>query len=112
MNSWGEKWGDNGFFKIKNASVLNLEYFDIFWTIGDLLSEEINAYDEDCKIKAKRIALSLPNEIENIPYKCQLCNKESLIKDFSGSIFSAKCPKCLMNFRPSAKELLENLYFR
>lgn len=33
MNSWGQKWADNGFFRIKNSEVLKLVFHDVFWDL-------------------------------------------------------------------------------
>ena len=44
LNSWGTKFGDNGYFKIKNIEVFapNFWLYDVFWYISDLNNEEIN----------------------------------------------------------------------
>ncbi len=40
MNSWGDQWGEGGFFKVENSNVLNFEYFDVYWTLNDLTKNE------------------------------------------------------------------------
>jgi hypothetical protein len=45
MNSYGDKWCDGGFFKIKDENVFKLEFFDIFWTLDDLKPEEKKLYE-------------------------------------------------------------------
>jgi len=36
MNSWGDDWADNGFFRVQNANVLpGLKFFDVSWTSDD-----------------------------------------------------------------------------
>jgi len=49
MNSWGQNWGDGGFFRVKDHTVLGIKFFDIFWTEDDLKSSEIKAYEEKSK---------------------------------------------------------------
>ena len=46
MNSWGQKWGDNGFFRVQNAEVLQLEFFDVYWTLNDLTEREKEYYHQ------------------------------------------------------------------
>jgi aminopeptidase C len=46
MNSWGQKWGDNGFFRVQNAEVLQLEFFDVYWTLNDLIEGEKECYHQ------------------------------------------------------------------
>lgn len=44
LNSWGTNWGDNGYFKVENANVLNAEFIDIFWELDDLDKNEKDNY--------------------------------------------------------------------
>ncbi len=44
LNSWGTNWGDNGYFKIENANVLNAEFIDIYWELDDLDKNEKDNY--------------------------------------------------------------------
>ena len=45
LNSWGKEWATNGYFKVKDANVLNMDFYDIFWFISDLSKEEIEMYN-------------------------------------------------------------------
>jgi len=47
MNSWGSDWADGGFFKVQNAAVLGLTFYDVFWYEEDLLPSEKEAYRRD-----------------------------------------------------------------
>ena len=40
----GNDFGDNGNFKIKNATVLNVKFYDIFWTKSDLSIKEMQEF--------------------------------------------------------------------
>ena len=44
LNSWGTDWGDNGYFKVENANVLNCEFIDIYWELDDLDKNEKDNY--------------------------------------------------------------------
>ena len=47
LNSWGDKWGDNGFFKIKDFSIFSsFRCFDVFFTLKDLTEYEKNEYQK------------------------------------------------------------------
>jgi hypothetical protein len=46
MNSWGPGFADRGFFRVQNQSVLNLGFFDIYWTLNDLKHSEIEAFNQ------------------------------------------------------------------
>ena len=46
LNSWGNNWADNGYFKVKSADVLGASFYDVFWYITDLTNEEINSFNE------------------------------------------------------------------
>ncbi|OXA43286.1 hypothetical protein Fcan01_21925 [Folsomia candida] len=44
MNSWGIDFANGGYFRVENADVLGLEFYDVFSHKSDLLKEEIQAY--------------------------------------------------------------------
>ena len=44
LNSWGTDWGDNGYFKVENANVLNCEFIDIYWELDDLDKNDKDNY--------------------------------------------------------------------
>ncbi|CAF3121366.1 unnamed protein product [Rotaria socialis] len=48
MNSWGTSFADNGFFKVRDQSVLNLSFYDVYWTLEDLKESEIRAFQSMC----------------------------------------------------------------
>ena len=54
LNSWGDQWGDNGFFKIKDFSVFQtFKCFDVFFTLKDLTDYEKNEYQKLVERKKK-----------------------------------------------------------
>lgn len=112
MNSWGVNWADGGFFKVKDHKVLSLQFFDVFWTEDQLLSEEKEAYKIYCQKESQKIVDQMPLNAKTLPYKCPNCQKESCIDQFDGNFLDAICPKCKKNFSPTLKELMLNLYFR
>ena len=59
LNSWGINWGDNGYFKVKNADVLNIKFREIFWGKNDLSRDEINYYNYYMNILENEIKQSL-----------------------------------------------------
>jgi C1A family cysteine protease len=48
LNSWGTSWGKGGFFTIESENVLEeMEFYDIYWCIGDLTKRENKSYLKD-----------------------------------------------------------------
>ena len=46
LNSWGETWGDMGYFRVQNPDVLALEFIDVYWTKEDLTEVEKIRYEK------------------------------------------------------------------
>lgn len=59
MNSWGNDWGDNGYFKVENADVLGIEFSEIYWDKSDLSPDEINSY----KVYMKNLEKNMDNAL-------------------------------------------------
>ena len=54
LNSWGDQWGDNGFFKIKDFTVFpKFRCFDVFFTLNDLTDYEKEEYQKLVERKKK-----------------------------------------------------------
>ena len=110
MNSWGQKWGDRGFFRIKNAEVLpNMRFFDIFWKECDLQPREKEAFKQKGTDIAKDISQDLVT-IYNLDYECPKCKKTSKVRDYTGHLLEAKCPKCHAQFKPDHVGVMQSLY--
>lgn len=45
-NSWGEKWADNGKFRIKKNNFVPIDFFDIYWETNELSNYERNLWDQ------------------------------------------------------------------
>ena len=111
MNSWGDQWADQGFFRVKNSDVLGLEFFDVFWTLNDLSKKEKKAYEIHGAEIAGKLLKSLKG-LQVVKYKCPLCTVESKVGNFSGRLLKAKCPACggTFNANKEGGDLALNLY--
>ena len=110
MNSWGQGFADGGFFRIEDQSVLNdTEFFDVYWTLNDLKSSEIKAYEREGIKRGKELLQTFPS-VQDLSYKCPKCNKISRVGEFSGHVLEAECPKCHQKFKPTNKEIMQSLY--
>ena len=45
LKSGDINFADNGYFRVKNADVLDVKFIDIFWYISDLSKEEVDAFN-------------------------------------------------------------------
>ena len=113
MNSWKDDWADNGFFRVQKSlsHVLDLKFFDVFWTLDDLSEKEKKAYELHGAEVARKLLKSLKG-LQVVKYKCPLCAVESKVVDFSGHLLKAKCPACRRTFNASKEggDLALNLY--
>ena len=111
MNSWGDDWADQGFFRVQNSNVLGLQFFDVFWTLDDLTKKEKKAYEQHGAEVAGKLLKSLKG-IQVVKYKCPLCAVESKVVDFTGRLLKAKCPACggTFNANKEGGDLALNLY--
>jgi hypothetical protein len=82
MNSWGTNWA---------------EFFDVFWTLRDLSESEKANYELHGEKIASELIASLRG-LQLAEYECPLCEKSSLVTEFSGKLLRANCPKCLGEF--------------
>ena len=111
MNSWGDDWADQGFFRVQNSDVLGLKFVDVFWTLNDLGKREKKAYEQHGAEVAGKLLKSLKG-IQVVKNKCPLCTVESKVVDFSGHLLKAKCPACggTFNANKEGGDLALNLY--
>lgn len=112
MNSWGQDWGDIGFFRVKDADVLQLEFFDVYWTLDDLTRGEKKYY----KTHEPEVARKLMEKFKGLQkadYACPKCGRKSLVTEFTGTLSWVNCPKCSRTFstKDSAGNMLAlNIY--
>ena len=97
MNSWGQQWGDNGFFRVQNAEMLQLEFFDVYWTLNDLNEGEKEYYRKHGSEVATKLMNSLKG-LQKAEYTCPECQQTSLVTEFEGTLSKVRCPKCLREF--------------
>jgi len=111
MNSWGDDWADQGFFRVQNSDVLGLKFVDVFWTSNDLSEKEKKAYKQHGAEVAGKLIKSLKG-IQVLKYKRPLCAVESKVVDFTGHLLKAKCPTCggTFNANEEGGDLALNLY--
>ncbi|VDI61885.1 Hypothetical predicted protein [Mytilus galloprovincialis] len=47
LNSWGGEWADEGYFKVQNSQVLDFKFIAVYYTLKDLLPNEIKYYEKN-----------------------------------------------------------------
>ena len=119
MNSWGKRFANNGFFKIRSAQVLSpnqqpMRFFDVFWYESELTDSERTTYREYGADELKKLAKRFNEALQILDYKCPECGEISRLNDFQGNIFHAFCPQCKNEFTPRSvrEEFLTNIYLR
>lgn len=111
MNSWGDQWANNGFFRIKNAEVLNLEFIDVFWTLDNLLQSEKDSYEKEGANVADKLIYTLKG-LQTVKYQCPLCHAISKVVEYKGRLLQATCPRCrgTFNVHEAGDDLALNMY--
>ena len=115
LDSWGSDWADNGFIKVQNADVLGFKFYDVYWEIEDLNEKEKTSFKELGSKRAKWLMETLPSlQRDDYTVKCPICRVDSPVKDFTGNLLQAKCPKCKKAFElkdvPKGNILALNIY--
>jgi uncharacterized protein YegL len=112
MNSWGPKWGDKGFFHVKDSEVLGIEFFDAQWHLEDLTPTEQSAWKNrnDNLVKNYFLSHEQIREIHEIQVKCPSCCSFSQAQQYTGTCFLCRCPICSYEFEPTINQLSQCLY--
>ena len=115
LDSRGSDWADKGFIKVQNADVLGFQFYDVYWEIEDLNEKEKTSFKELGSKRAKWLMETLPSlQRDDYTVKCPICRVDSPVKDFTGNLLQAKCPKCKKAFElkdvPKGNILALNIY--
>ena len=115
LDSRGSDWADNGFIKVQNADVLGFMFYDVYREIEDLNEKEKTSFKELGSKRAKWLMETLPSlQRDDYTVKCPICRVDSPVKDFTGNLLQAKCPKCKKAFElkdvPEGNNLALNIY--
>ena len=115
LDSRGSDWADNGFIKVQHADVLGFQFYDVYWEIEDLNEKEKTSFKELGSKRAKWLMETLPSlQRDDYTVKCPICRVDSPVKDFTGNLLQAKCPKCKKAFElkdvPKGNILALNIY--
>ncbi|CAF0972664.1 unnamed protein product [Adineta steineri] len=105
INSWGTGFADKGFFRVRNQAVLNLQFYDVYWTLNDLTASEIQAFEMKSSEKVRNLIENLPPGIKNLPYECPNCHQYSVVHTYIIHFSDAECPKCHQRFKPTPSGL-------
>ncbi|WAR31957.1 hypothetical protein MAR_034499 [Mya arenaria] len=97
MNSWGDHWGDMGFFRVESADVLGLEFMDVYWIEADLTENEKASYRYHGPEVARKL-MSMLKGLQVQTYTCPLCARSPLVTEYTGTLSNAKCPRCYGEF--------------
>lgn len=110
MNSWGQYWGDGGFFRIQNSDVLSdMKFFDVQWEENELEPNEKEAFKREGVNKAGWISQTF-SSLNELDYECPECQGVSKVGDYAGNLLEAKCPKCRRLFKPDHEGVMQSLY--
>lgn len=110
INSWGPAFADGGFFRVRNQAVLNLQFYDVYWTVNDLKPSEIQAFQTKSSDVGQKLIRQLPPGIQNLQYECPQCHQRSPVNAYTIRSLEAECPKCHHCFKPTPSGLDVNAY--
>ena len=106
MSSWGQKFADGGFFRVKDYEVLNeTKFYDVYWTLDDLTQNEIYAYDKEGAKRGQELLQLFPS-LRDLSYQCPKCYRCSDVGTFSGDLLEAECPRCFRKFKPTIGDII------
>ena len=98
LNSYGENWGDKGYFRIKDEKVLRgLDkcLVEIYWEKSDLTEDEINKYNynfssfiQEASKYLSQPNLNIKNDLQK-EFECQKCQKKYKLNNFKLILYQA-----------------------
>ena len=104
LNSYGEGFGDKGYFRVENSNVLHIRYYDIYWDESCLTKEEkyyyYNIHLEIVK-KTCNYLMSTKDKIEelkNKEFNCFNCSNKIKYNKFTCEALNIQCPICQIKF--------------
>ena len=112
INSWGAKFADNGFFRVRNQATLKLQFYDVYWDENELTASETQAFQRKSIEKGQDLIKKLPPGIQNLLYECPHCHESNAVHTFILHFLDAECPTCHKNFKPTTMGLNVTAYTR
>lgn len=112
LNSWGSQWANNGRFRVKDGDVLQMNFFDIYWTLNDLSKSEKENYERIIKETSEAIQRNDEDssKFAALYFICPVCENLVRCEGSSTASLSVQCPNCYSNFNPKETKLLRGLY--
>ena len=111
LNSWGSNWANKGRFRVENEKVLELKFYDIYWTLDDLSQQEKENYQRCVQETSDAIKRNDndSSRFASLYFCCPNCQK--LIRnDISTAPQSFLCSNCNNHFSPKNAKLLRGIY--
>lgn len=107
LNSWGPNWGNNGRFRVENADVLKMIFYDVYWTLNDLTNDEKDGYQRSIDATSEAIQNNDPDpsKYSSLYFRCTHCKKLVRDQNLSTSSTSCICPFCKSSFNPRDSSL-------
>lgn len=112
LNSWGPDFGNNGRFRVRNAAVLNITFYDVYWTLNDLTQVEKNSYESSIRATSEAILNNDPDPSKYcaLYFRCTHCHKLVRDDNLSTSSNESICPFCNLSFNPRESTLRRGLF--
>ena len=104
LNSYGEGFGDKGYFRVENSNVLHIRYYDIYWDESCLTKKEKDYYYNihlEIVRKTCKYLMSTKDKIEELKNKnfdCLNCSNKIKYDKFTCEALNIQCPICLKEF--------------
>ena len=87
-----------------------MKFYDVYWTIDDLIAEEKASWKELQRKTGNKIIGALPQSFYDLPVMCEYCKQSAPAKDCDGKWYKARYRTCGGTFTPTAWALIRSLY--